>query len=210
MTNIPIVPYIKAYSDIFRFNETFMASIQETADLCGYTNYFQKYMTYPPQGKLPQLRPPNNPFEELRCRQLWSTIKRAASVQNPCFNQYHIITTCPLLWDVLGFPGSFEYLPEGAQVYFDRPDVKWALNAPIERKWKECNDVPLYYSDRSTATSWSILPRVIERSERTVLAHGSLDFILLANGTLLSIQNMTWHGQQGFQRPPKDDLRNET
>lgn len=29
-----------------------------------------------------------------------------------------------------------------------------------------------------------------------------LDFILLMNGTVMMIQNMTWNGVQGFQTPP--------
>lgn len=28
--------------------------------------------------------------------------------------------------------------------------------------------------------------------------------VLIANGTLLTIQNMTWHGLQGFQSKPSD------
>jgi carboxypeptidase D len=33
-----------------------------------------------------------------------------------------------------------------------------------------------------------------------------MDFILLGNGTLMTIQNMTWGGKQGFQKKPKADL----
>jgi carboxypeptidase D len=124
---------------------------------------------------------------------------------NPCFNMYHIQTTCPLLWDVLGFPGSFEYLPSGASIYFDREDVKKAINAPLDSEWAECKDIALK-QDSSPQSSYTVLPRVIEKSERTIISHGSLDFILIANGTLLTIQNMTWHGAQGFQRKPVDDF----
>lgn len=118
---------------------------------------------------------------------------------------YHIQTTCPLLWDVLGFPGSFEYLPKGATVYFNRADVKKAINAPLDSEWAECKDIGLQV-DPSPSSSFAVLPRVIEKSERTIISHGSLDFILIANGTLLTIQNMTWHGAQGFQRKPADDF----
>jgi carboxypeptidase D len=47
-----------------------------------------------------------------------------------CFNIYNIATTYPLLWDVMGFPGTDQYVPTSAQVYFDRSDVKSAINAP--------------------------------------------------------------------------------
>jgi carboxypeptidase D len=109
------------------------------------------------------------------------------------------------LWDVLGFPGSFDYVPPGASIYFNRTDVQKAINAPIS-SWTECGDVALGNFDSSPPSSLSVLPSVIERSKRTIIAHGNLDFILLLNGTLMSIQNMTWNGKQGFQRKPKQDL----
>lgn len=49
-----------------------------------------------------------------------------------------------------------------------------------------------------------MLPGVIERSKRTIIAHGALDMVLIANGTLLMIQNLTWGGVQGFQEKPSD------
>ena len=58
---------------------------------------------------------------------------------NPCWDVYQVATTCPLLWDVLGFPGSIGYLPEGASVYFNRTDVQRAVNAPIQ-EWEECSN----------------------------------------------------------------------
>jgi carboxypeptidase D len=49
---------------------------------------------------------------------------------------------------------------------------------------------------------YSILPSVIEKSQRTIIVHGQHDFCLIAEGTRLTIQNMTWHGIQGFQIEP--------
>jgi carboxypeptidase D len=34
------------------------------------------------------------------------------------------------------------------------------------------------------------------------VANGDYDMIIMTNGTLLSIQNMTWGGQLGFQKAP--------
>ena len=48
-----------------------------------------------------------------------------------------------------------------------------------------------------------MLPRVIEKSKRTVIGHGLLDFRALANGTVMMIQNMTWTGAQGFSVSPE-------
>jgi carboxypeptidase D len=43
---------------------------------------------------------------------------------------------------------------------------------------------------------------VIDRTGNVIIAHGMLDFLLIANGSLISIQNMTWNGLQGFQTSP--------
>jgi carboxypeptidase D len=123
---------------------------------------------------------------------------------NPCWDVYQVATTCPLLWDVLGFPGSFGYLPEGASVYFNRTEVQKAVNAPIQ-EWEECSSGVLE-DDDSPPSGLSVLPRVIEKNNRTVIGHGLLDFILLANGTLMMIQNMTWNGAQGFSSYPENDF----
>jgi len=40
------------------------------------------------------------------------------------------------------------------------------------------------------------------RTKKTIIAHGNLDYILLFNGTLMMIQNMTWNGAQGFHSYP--------
>lgn len=112
-------------------------------------------------------------------------------------------TTCPLLWDVLGFPGSFDYIPDGAFIYFNLTDVQTAINAPVQ-EWTECSTIDVFVNgtDTSPPSGLSVLPGVIERADRVILGHGILDFILQYNGTLLAIQNMTWNGQQGFQSGP--------
>jgi carboxypeptidase D len=196
------VPYVEAYDNLFQLNDTYMDSIRKKSEECGYADFIEDHLHFPPKAKLPSA--PETKGKK-GCDSLWPDIKAAAQIVNPCFNMYSISTTCPLLWDVLGFPGSFEYLPEGATIYFNRTDVKKAINAPLDADWAECKDVPLE-KDSSEASSFTVLPRVIEKSERTIISHGSLDFILLANGTLMSIQNMTWNGKQGFQQAPSDDL----
>ena len=123
-------------------------------------------------------------------------------------------TTCPLLWDVLGFPGSFEYSPTGATIYFNRPAVKKAINAPANKTWAECSSINVYNTSNGKSYEanhnlWSgltVLPGVIERVNRTVIGHGSIDMVLLKNGTLTTIQNMTWNGGQGFAEYPADDF----
>jgi carboxypeptidase D len=50
-----------------------------------------------------------------------------------------------------------------------------------------------------------VLPNVIEKSERSVIVHGLGDFVLIAEGARIVLQNMTWAGDQGFQSPPGND-----
>ncbi|MDI1485482.1 MAG: hypothetical protein OHK93_000620 [Ramalina farinacea] len=180
---IPAAAYVDAYAPLFSFNKSFTDYIHTTAASCGYTDFLNKYLVYPPPGPLPS--PPTSNETTDTC-DLWDDILNAVFLINPCFDIYEITTTCPLLWDVLGFPGSFDYLPTGAEIYFNRTDVQQAINAPL--------------------IGLSVLPSVIERLNRTIIGHGALDYILIANGTLLMIQNMTWNGAQGFQSPPTDEF----
>jgi carboxypeptidase D len=46
------------------------------------------------------------------------------------------------------------------------------------------------------------LQRVIEHTNNVVIGHGTLDFVLFANGTLATLQNLTWNGVQGFSEYP--------
>lgn len=109
---------------------------------------------------------------------------------------------------MLGFPGSFDYVPAGASIYFNRSDVQAAINAPPHTNWMECTNTPVFvnHTDASPPSGLSVLPSVIERTNNVVIGHGLLDYILLANGTLLMIQNMTWNGAQGFRSPPADEF----
>lgn len=154
-------------------------------------------MTFPPNGTLPT--PPSASTYAPGCA-IWNDIINAALLVNPCWDIYQVATTCPLLWDVLGFPGSIPYLPPGASIYFNRTDVQKAINAPIG-EWEECSNGVLD-TDTSPPSGLSVLPRVIEKNTKTIIGHGMLDFILLMNGTVMMIQNMTWNGAQGFSVPP--------
>lgn len=198
---IPAVPFVDYYAPLFNLNDTFNADIHNRSEKCGYTSFLNEYLTFPPQGPLPT--PPNVDNNEEGC-DLWDDIYYAVSYVNPCFDIYQVATTCPLLWDVLGFPGSFDYLPAGAQIYFNRTDVQKAINAPVQ-EWEECSG-PVFKKggDQSPPSGLSVLPRVIEKSKRTVIGHGMLDYILIMNGTLLMVQNMTFNGAQGFSTPPSE------
>ncbi|KAI9657734.1 MAG: hypothetical protein M1821_002910 [Bathelium mastoideum] len=199
---IPAVPFVDYWGPLINLNASYLSDLHSRADSCGYTDYLAKYLVFPPAGQQPQFQ--DLPGSESGTCDLWDDIYYAATDVNPCFDIYQVATTCPLLWDVLGFPGSFDYEPAGATVYFNRTDVQKAINAPIQ-EWEECANGVLE-TDTSPPSGISVLPRVIERTNNVIIAHGELDFILIANGTLLMIQNMTWNGALGFQNAPSDEF----
>ncbi|KAI9784285.1 MAG: hypothetical protein M1839_002346 [Geoglossum umbratile] len=201
--DVPVVAYVDYWQPLFGLNASFMADIHTRADKCGYASYLNDNLVFPPKGPLP---PPPNATSP-GC-DIFDDVFYAVNRVNPCFDIYQIAATCPLLWDVLGFPGSFNYLPAGTEIYFNRSDVKRHLHVPLNANWNECTDKDVFINqtDTSPPSALSVLPRVIERSKRTIIGHGILDMILMADGALLAIQNMTWNGMQGFQSEPKDEF----
>ncbi|KAI0655251.1 alpha/beta-hydrolase [Cubamyces menziesii] len=204
-TQIPAVDFVHKYEGVFSLNQTFMAHLDAVAAKCGYTGYVEKHVTFPPKGRLPL---PGKSTEADPGCDVWSEIFNAALAVNPAFNVYRIFDTWPILWDVLGFPGSFPQVQ--TPIYFDREDVKRAIHAPLDVSWEECSDINVFPNgDNSPPPAFSVLPSVIEKSERAVIVHGLADFILIAEGTRIVIQNvslsMTWEGKQGFQKPIQND-----
>ncbi|KAH0337454.1 alpha/beta-hydrolase, partial [Aureobasidium melanogenum] len=104
LQDIPSVPFVDYWGGLFNLNQTFMDDIHNRSEKCGYTAFMEEALTFPPKGLLPS--PPNVDYSMPGC-ELWNDIFSAASLVNPCFDIYQVATTCPVLWDVLGFPGSF-------------------------------------------------------------------------------------------------------
>jgi len=199
---IPTVQFIDYWTGLFPINDTFRADIHARDKKCGYSAYVEEYLVYPPKG--PQPQPKALPGRgDPECEGIFYDVIEAATLINPCFNIYQVSTTCPVLWDVLGFPGSIPFTPEGTQVYFNRTDVKNAIHAPLNVDWALCAELPVFTGrDRSAPSIHTALPHVIDATKNVIIGHGALDMVLLANGTLLGIQNMTWGGKLGFQNRP--------
>jgi carboxypeptidase D len=99
----------------------------------------------------------------------------------------------------------------GNSPYFNRADVKKALHAPSSSQWVECSNGAVFTGgsrgpeqegDLSIDPIQHVLPQVIEATNRVLVANGDYDMIIITNGTLLSIQNMTFNGGLGFQTAP--------
>ena len=64
-------------------------------------------------------------------------------------------------------------------IYFNRTDVQDAIHAP-HIVWESCGENSVYVNtttgrainDQSIPSALSVLPNVIEKSERTVIVHG--------------------------------------
>ncbi|KAG2090025.1 Alpha/Beta hydrolase protein [Suillus discolor] len=169
---IPAVDFVNKYAGLFSFNQTYMDYLNEKAATCNYTGYMDQYVTYPPTG----------------C-DVWDDIFYNALIINPAFDIYRIWDTYPILWDVLGFPGSFPQTQ--SPIYFNRIDVKEAIHAPVETQWSECSNINVFPNgDSSLPPAFTVLPNVIEKNQRTVIVHGLADFILIADGTRIAIQKI--------------------
>ncbi|KAJ7729524.1 alpha/beta-hydrolase [Mycena maculata] len=194
---IPALRFAQANQNLFPFNSSFRAELQNISDTCGYTDYLDDFLTYPPKGQLPLPVGTNGTFSVTPACRIHSPIQRAIGVLNPVFDVYRVSDTWPNLWSVLGFPRSTQEF-----IYFNRTDVQDAIHAP-HIVWNACATESVYLpgGDQSIPSTLSVLPNVIEKSERVVIVHGLADFILVAEGTRIAIQNMTWNGLQGFQTP---------
>ncbi|KAE8373249.1 Alpha/Beta hydrolase protein [Aspergillus bertholletiae] len=201
------VPTVQQNANLFNFNASFMDKLERLHESCGYQEFMAEFLTFPP----PRVQPPKSfdPTHDADCN-IFEMITNAAYLVNPCYNMYAINQMCPLLWDVLGGPTKLDYLPAGARVYFDRDDVKEAMHAP-NMTWSMSSLQPVFVGgdagvgrlgDLSANPIERVLPQVIEATNRVLISHGDYDFILQTKGVLLSIQNMTWNGQLGFQSQP--------
>lgn len=78
-----IYQYAEYWQNLLYLNSTFMAEISDRADQCGYTQYIEKYLTYPPpQEPFPVLKDPFS-TATYRC-DMFDTVYEAAIEVNPC------------------------------------------------------------------------------------------------------------------------------
>lgn len=83
-------------------------------------------------------------------------------------------------------------------------------------QWKVCGENTVYVGgqgngpqgegDLSADPTQHVLPKVIEATNRVIVGNGDLDMIIITNGTLLAIQNMTWNGKRGFEKEPSEEI----
>lgn len=197
LLSVPAVAHLNHYSNVIALNQTFMENMTKRAEGCRYNLFLDAALQYPPPARFPQL-----PDINAHGCGLWDEILTAAYFVNPCFNLYHLTDYCPYLWDQMEVT-----LPGGVPSnYFNRTDVQKILNVPPTNYYACSGDGIFPSGDHSLPSGLGPLPRVIERTNNTILAHGWLDFLFFVNGSLITIQNMTWNGARGFRHPPTEPL----
>ncbi|KAF4637912.1 hypothetical protein G7Y89_g178 [Cudoniella acicularis] len=204
---VPTLPFVLKNNNILGLNDSYLDQLEELDEKCGYADFRDQYLSFPPDGvQLPKFF---NHTSDLAC-DIWGQVNNAAWAPNPCFNVYQIGTQCPLLSDPLGLPTGLQYSYSGQPIYFNRTDVKKAMNAPVDVSWQECSNGAVFLGsggpesegDISPDPIQSVLPRVIEATNRVLISNADLDMEIITDGTLLAIQNMTWNGDLGFQNKP--------
>ena len=212
---VTVAPFVRTNNNVMGYNATFLSHIEALHQTCGYADYIDTYLIYPPPRHQPAVFFNSSSPENSTCA-LWEMLDHAAFAINPCFDVYAVNDGCPLLWDVLAHRTQFDYIPDGTKPYPNRTDVKKAMHAP-DVNWYLDQHRPVFVAgggeggpemagDTSPDPIQSVLPQVIEATNRVLISNGDLDMIIITNGTLLAIQNMTWNGQLGFQSRPKDEM----
>ncbi|GAB1318622.1 Carboxypeptidase [Madurella fahalii] len=212
---IPVPFFINRWKNALSFNDTFTAYVNNRTVECGYTPYLEQYLVFPPRGPQPANLPGHDNVTNLPLPDcaLWSAVFFASLELNPCFSVFDVTEQCPFRFDSLGFYNGLESHPRlPLTPYFNRPDVKAAINAPLNTNWTFCVDRSTVFAGGFDETllsapgSQPVLPRVIEHTANVILGHGYRDVITLPEGTLLTIQNLTWNGEMGFREEPTAPL----
>ena len=82
--DIPAVPFVDYWKPLFNLNDTYMADLHQRADECGYTEFMETAMTFPPSGLLPA--PPQYYNMSAKCS-IWNDVIEAAMEVNPCWGE---------------------------------------------------------------------------------------------------------------------------
>lgn len=87
--------------------------------------------------------------------------------------------------------------------------MKKVIHAPEDTNWEICSSSSVFVGDNGdtsppSAVQGGPLQKVIEKTNNVIVGHGDLDMVLIANGTLLTLNNLTFNGMQGFSQPPTE------
>lgn len=199
--DLPAVEYGLAHAAQINLTAEQVAELQRIGKENGVEHFVRDNLHYPPKGPLKIPKELNTTLSPHK--QLQNMIRK----NNPCTSPFYIMNhKCHP--DAMGMNVTKE--KSNAHNYFNLlPEAKKYINAPVNVTWVQCSKAKPFETMKNAKTGYpvpEVLSRVIEKSERSVVQHGTYDMIVLYNGTALVLQNMTWHGKQGFQNPPTHKL----
>jgi carboxypeptidase D len=169
---IPTYRFARENNGILNLNQSFLAQLEQTSTECGYEDYIDTYLQFPP----PKHQPPSKNSIKNKC-DISYEFEVAWNDINPCFNVYYIADFCPILSN----QGQ-----EDLAKYLNRKDVKEAIHAPKDVKWTECGGDVFHHGDHSPDSVLGALPQVIEATNRVLVGNADWDALIPTNGTLLS------------------------
>lgn len=86
---IPTSPFVDFWGPLLDLNSTTIDTIHQLHEECGYAQYMEDNLVFPPKGLLPL--PPNADGSNETC-DLWDYAISAATLVNPCFDVYQVAT----------------------------------------------------------------------------------------------------------------------
>lgn len=184
--------FVKANNDKYlHIPAANLTAIKNASDTCHLTDYYIKNVRFPQTTHM-------LPFGKDDKCEVWDIYTSAAQAVNPEFNIYDI------RWQdhEHGFADN-TYFGDPNQAGdgnpLNRTDVRDYIHAPVDKPFYPCSPDYVYPAGNSNLNpANSILPYVVEKLERTIVATAQYDSIIISNGTFLVLQNMTWAGQLGF------------
>ena len=194
---LPAMQFARQHYKEMNITEKDMKTLEKKAKKIGIDKYIDTHLNYPPKGPLPI------PKRFNKSDSVYSAFKQMAKKANPCFSPFYVISSAPCPLNPMGQNITTEKTYKNN--YFNlNPSVKPLIHAD-NVTYVQCSQAKGFKTMQKSKTEFplhTVLPSVIEKSNRTIILHGMLDYIMLPNGSALAIQNMTWGGKQGFQRPP--------
>lgn len=90
-------PLVEANANLFNFNATVMAELKQYHESCGFRDYIDKYLRFPPLEKQPPIFYNRSDNASLMC-DLFNGAMFLEIQVNPCFNVYEVVSWTDLLY----------------------------------------------------------------------------------------------------------------
>jgi carboxypeptidase D len=90
-SEIPAYPFVEENWNLFGFNASFMSQLKGLHEKCGYAEWIEKYLVFPPSGVQPPTYFNFSDPVNATC-DVYDMIYNEAYATNPCFNTYAVVS----------------------------------------------------------------------------------------------------------------------